>query len=137
MVNIIILIGLFLCRSGLFAFQNGPLVFVQDSEIGEALHVGFYLKNHRARETSFNLLFQLCLKFTFELSQILISFGKNKREKGYFPFLSIKESVFFAVDSIFVKIKKEPIDFSTGSFKTIYSISFPLRGSMKIQIQLT
>ena len=137
MVNIIILIGLLLCHLGSLTFQNGPFVFIQNSEIRKALHIGFDLKDHCPRKTFLNLLLQLCLKITFELSQILISFDKNKREKGYFPFLSIKESVFFAVDSIFAKIKKEPIDFSTDSFKTIYSISFPLQGSMKIQIQLT
>lgn len=108
MVNIVILIGLLLCHSRPLTFQNGPFVFIQNSEIGEALHVGFDLKDHCPRKTFLDLLFQLCLKIAFELSQILISFDKNKREKGYFPFLSIKESVFFAVDSIFMKIKKSP-----------------------------
>ena len=77
MVNIIILIGLLLCHSGSLTFQNGPFVFIQNSEIREALHVGFNLENHSARKTSLDLLFQLCLKIAFELSQILISLNKK------------------------------------------------------------
>nr|DAO79572.1 MAG TPA: hypothetical protein [Caudoviricetes sp.] len=86
MVNIIILIGLLLCRSGSLTFQNGPFVFIQNSEIREALHVGFDLKDYRPRKTSLDLLFQLCLKIAFELSQILISFDKIKRKSIYFTF---------------------------------------------------
>lgn len=118
MVNIIILIGLFLCRSGFLAFQNGPLVLVQNSEIRKALHIGFNFENHGTRKTSLDLPFQLCLKFAFELSQIFIPFDKTKREKGLFSLSLHKRVSFFRGRFEFCgKQKKEPAFFFCRLFQ--------------------